>query len=100
LDVESGEEVFSENLEHSVWATPLAVGTRVYFVGEDGMTTVIEADRTFKKLAFNELWKTESTAGEENSPRNTLSRTRQYAVCAISNALVIRRGDRLYCLKP
>ncbi|MFN7738130.1 MAG: PQQ-binding-like beta-propeller repeat protein [Pirellula sp.] len=100
LDAESGEEVFSENLEHSVWATPLAIGSRVYFVGEDGMTTVIAADRTFKKLAFNELWKTESSAVEANGPRTTLSRTRQYAVCAVPNALLIRRGDRLYCLKP
>ncbi|MBM3963975.1 MAG: serine/threonine protein kinase [Planctomycetes bacterium] len=100
LDVESGEEVFSENLEHSVWATPLAIGSRVYFVGEDGMSTVIEADRTFKKLAFNVLWKTDSSPAEENNQRNTLSRTRQYAACAISSALIIRRGDRLYCLKP
>ena len=100
LDVESGDEVFSENLEHSVWATPLAVGTRVYFVGEEGMTTVVEADRAYKKLAFNELWKPDNPAVEENNPRSMLGRTRQYAICAVSNSLLIRRGDRLYCLRP
>lgn len=100
LDVESGEEVFNENLEHSVWATPLAIGSRVYFVGEEGMTTVIEATRNFNKLAFNELWKSDTPEVEENNPRSMLGKTRQYAICAISNALLIRRGDRLYCLKP
>jgi outer membrane protein assembly factor BamB len=100
LDAATGEELFSENLGHPVWATPLAIGNRVYFVGEEGMTTVIEADRTFKKLAFNELWKSEPPAAQENNAQSMLGRTRQYAVVAVPNSLFIRRGDQLFCLRP
>jgi outer membrane protein assembly factor BamB len=100
LDVASGEELFSENLGHPVWATPLGIGSRVYFVGEEGMTTVIEVDRSFKKIAFNELWKSDTPAVEENNPKSMLGRMRQYAVVAVPGTLLIRRGDQLYCLRP
>lgn len=100
LDVASGEEFYSENLGHPVWATPLGIGSRVYFVGEEGMTTVIEVDRTFKKIAFNELWKSDTPAVEENNPKSMLGRMRQYAVLAVPGNLLIRRGDQLYCLRP
>jgi outer membrane protein assembly factor BamB len=100
LDAETGKEVYNENLGHPVWATPLGIGSRIYFVGEEGSTTVIAAGPEYQKLASNQLWESAEAPVDENNPRSMLGRTRQYAVVAIPNALFIRRGDRLYCLRP
>ena len=99
LDVETGKERYSDNLGHPVWATPLAIDDRIYFVGEEGITTVIAASDTFQKLASNTLWESANEPVNENDPRSMLGRTRQYAVAAIAGAMFIRRGDRIYCLK-
>ncbi len=99
LDLESGEEVFNESLDHPVWATPFGAGSRVYFVGEEGMTTVIEAGRTFHKLATNSLWQSSPEPVDPANPRSQLGRTRQYAVVPLLDSLLIRRGDILYCIR-
>ncbi|MFN9602343.1 MAG: PQQ-binding-like beta-propeller repeat protein [Planctomycetota bacterium] len=99
LEATSGKEVFYENLAHPVWATPLAIGDRIYFVGEEGVTTVIRSGDRFEKLASNSLWESASEPVNEKDPRSMLGRTRQYAIAAIADAIFIRRGDRLYCLK-
>lgn len=36
-------------------ASPLAAEGRVYFVSTDGVTTVVAAERTFRRLAENHL---------------------------------------------
>lgn len=100
LDAETGKEVYSENLGHPVWATPLAIGSRIYFVGEEGVTTVVAAGSEYRRLATNSLWESSDTPVEESNPRSMLGRTRQYAIVAIPSAMFVRRGDRLYCLKP
>lgn len=100
LDVETGEELFSERLGFPVWATPLGVGERVYFVGEDGMTTVIAAGKKFEVLASNTLWEpTALVEAEGDNPRAMLNKVRQYAVAVVGGSILIRRGDRLYCLR-
>lgn len=100
LDVETGEELFSERLGFPVWATPLGVGERVYFVGEDGMTTVIAAGKKFEVLASNTLWEpTALVEAEGDNPRAMLHKVRQYAVAVVGRSILIRRGDRLYCLR-
>jgi outer membrane protein assembly factor BamB len=55
LDAKSGAEVWTGRLTDSYSASPIAAGGRVYFFSEDGKTTVIEAGRTFKKIAENTL---------------------------------------------
>jgi outer membrane protein assembly factor BamB len=100
LDLENGSEVFTERLGHSVWATPIGVGDRLYFVGEDGVTTVIAAKDNYEVLSVNALWEAGSSAGEEsNNPRAMLNKVRQYAIAIVSDSILIRRGDRLYCLR-
>jgi len=99
LSLDDGKEIYTSNLGHPVWATPIGVDSRVYFVGEEGITTVLEAGPTFKKLATNELWKTDTAPVDESNPRSMLGRTRQYAAVAIPGAILIRRGDKLYCIR-
>lgn len=55
LEAKTGAEVWTGRLTDSYSASPIAAGGRVYFFSEDGKTTVIEAGRTFKKLAENML---------------------------------------------
>ncbi|MCC6511250.1 MAG: PQQ-binding-like beta-propeller repeat protein [Pirellulaceae bacterium] len=153
VDAETGQEVYMERLGHSVWATPLAVGTRIYFAGEAGTTTVVRAGRQYEVLATNELWSAEEPAspaagaaperarpaagapagaggapgaggasvggasvggagvggaggrgpgggGGPGAGGGMVTRPRQYAVAALPGRMLIRRGDRLYCLTP
>jgi outer membrane protein assembly factor BamB len=55
LDAHTGAEVWMARLTDSYSASPIAADGRVYFFSEDGKATVIEAGRTFKKLAENTL---------------------------------------------
>jgi outer membrane protein assembly factor BamB len=100
LDIETGSEVFNERLGFPVWATPMGVGDRVYFVGEDGMTTVIAAGNKYEVLATNSLWEpTAEAEAEGENPRAMLNKVRQYAVAVVGESILIRRGDKLYCLR-
>jgi outer membrane protein assembly factor BamB len=100
LDVETGSEIFSDRLEHPVWATPVGVADKVYFIGEDGISTVIAASDKFEVLSKNTLWESsEAAAGDPNNPRGMLNKVRQYAVVVVGDSVLIRRGDKLYCVR-
>lgn len=102
LDLETGREVYAERTAESVWATPLAVGERVYLVGQKGATTVVAAGPEFKNLAVNRLW--EASTVESNPPApggrsgDEPQGEIQYAVAAAPGALLIRAGETLFCL--
>ena len=55
VDAKSGAEVWTGRLNQTYSASPISAGGRVYFFGEDGKATVIEASRTFKVIAENSL---------------------------------------------
>jgi len=55
LEAKTGTEVWTGRLGQSYSASPISAGGRVYFFGEDGKATVIEAGRTFKVIAENML---------------------------------------------
>lgn len=113
LEAETGKEVFVERLNQSIWATPLALEDRIYFVGETGKTEVLKAGRQVERLASNELWTAEdppanasSSERAEGRPERgrpeggpSMARARQYAVIAAKDTLLIRRGDKLYALR-
>ena len=110
IDIRSGEEMYSERLEESCWATPLVVEDRVYCCGKDGVTTVIAAGPTFKKLAVNRLWESESVVikpaivEKESTPERRAAAANfaapvQYGAAAIEGSLLIRTGAALYCLR-
>ena len=55
LKAETGEIVWQERVGGNFAASPVAADGRIYFVGDDGVTTVIEAGPEFKLLAKNPL---------------------------------------------
>lgn len=55
LEGKTGEVVWQERLDANFSASPVLAAGRIYFLAETGETTVIEAGRTFKKLAENVL---------------------------------------------
>ena len=55
LEAKTGAEVWTGRLNQTYSASPISANGRVYFFGEDGKATVIEAGRTFKVIAENSL---------------------------------------------
>jgi outer membrane protein assembly factor BamB len=55
LEAKTGAEVWTGRLNQTYSASPVSAGGRIYFFGEDGKATVIEAGRTFKVIAENTL---------------------------------------------
>jgi outer membrane protein assembly factor BamB len=55
IDAADGHELWRTRIEGSYSASPISANGRVYFFNENGLTTVIAAERVFKKLAENQL---------------------------------------------
>ena len=55
VEAKTGTEVWTGRLNQTYSAAPISAGGRVYFFGEDGKATVIEAGRAFKVIAENTL---------------------------------------------
>lgn len=79
VDLQTGENLWQQRLPDSTWASPLAVGERIYFFCKDGTTLVIKSSNTFEKLAENKL-KTDD---------------RVYGFAVANDGLLIRSGSRL-----
>lgn len=66
-DVSDGSLVYRERIDAGqCWATPIAIGNRVYFFGKDGTTTVLNAGPEFDVVAENNLWDPGESA--QNAP--------------------------------
>lgn len=55
VDAKTGEELWSKRLSGEFSASPLAADGKVYFLGQDGTTTVIKQARDYVELAKNQL---------------------------------------------
>ncbi len=55
-NAETGEKHYSKRIEQGCWATPVAIGDRLYVFGKDGLTTVISTGPEFQLIAKNQLW--------------------------------------------
>ena len=55
LDARGGEQVWRSRLKGEYSASPIFADGRIYFLNEDGDTTVIRPGRTFEKLAESHL---------------------------------------------
>ncbi len=110
LDAATGKTHYSQRIKQSIWATPLGVGDRIYFFGKDGLTTVLAAGPEYKLLAENQLWDPESIKPDAGAAdrEDTEERRRsaamfsgpvQYGVAATDGRLLIRTGQRLYCIR-
>ncbi len=109
FDAASGETVFRERTKQSCWATPYAVGDRIYFFGKDGLTTVIAAGREFKVLSENQLWNAEDLKPEGTAPASESTGERSQAAAMFSgptlygyamanSRFVIRIGNQAFCV--
>lgn len=84
LDAKTGEVLFNEQrLEgiRNVYASPVGAGGRVYVVGREGTTVVLEHGREYKALALNTL-----DEGFDASP------------AVAGDELYLRGSEHLYCL--
>jgi outer membrane protein assembly factor BamB len=55
LDARSGKVHWQKRVGGAYSASPILAGGKVYFLDEDGTTTVVEATRQFKQVARNAL---------------------------------------------
>jgi outer membrane protein assembly factor BamB len=55
LEARTGELVWQQRLGGKFWASPLYANDRLYLFDEDGLSHVLAAGRTWKKLATNKL---------------------------------------------
>ncbi len=109
FDAATGASVYRERTKQSCWATPYAVGDRIYWFGKDGLTTVIAAGREFKVLDENQLWSPEDLKPEEAAPASESTEERRnaaamfsgptlYGYAVASNRFVIRIGNQVFCV--
>jgi outer membrane protein assembly factor BamB len=104
LDAKTGEQKYAQRTKQSTWATPVGIGDRVYIFGKDGLTTVLAAGPEFEVLAENSLWSRDENAAppaEGAGGRGGEARGGpvQYGVAIVPGTILIRVGDKLYCLR-
>lgn len=110
LDATTGENLYTMRIPQSCWATPVAIGDRIYFFGKDGKTTVLAAGKSFEILAENDLW-TEDNPPVNNTPNvdesseerqrgNAMfSRPTVYGVAIVNGSIVLRTGSQVFCIR-
>jgi outer membrane protein assembly factor BamB len=54
-DLPSGQVVWQQRLGGNYSASPVLADGRIYFQSEEGMTTVVDPGREFRRLATNRL---------------------------------------------
>jgi len=103
LDAATGQQHYAKRSSGSVWATPLQVGNRIYLFGRNGTTTVISGSDEFKILATNSLWNEEKKPARSDdqpaSPGMSFGGPVLYAAVVVDDSLLMRRGDRIYCVR-
>ena len=63
----TGEQVYAKRACGTCWATPVALGNRIYLFGKDGATVVIAAGQEFNILSENMLWNPDEV-GRDSRP--------------------------------
>ncbi len=100
LDAKTGEEYYAKRIScGACWATPFAVGDRLYLFGKEGEVSVVRVGREFEELtAGNRVWEKEGPATADDSPRSRMAGPTMYAAVPFSNGFLFRRGDMIYRL--
>ena len=81
LKASSGEIVWQERVGGNFSASPVATGSRIYFVGDSGETTIVEAGPVFRVLG-----------------KNAIGETLQASPALSQGQLFIRTQKSLYCI--
>lgn len=102
LDLNTGEERFTQRLPGSTWATPLGVGSRVWFFGKDGEVTIMTPTDSKPEL---ETWsqlpadaKPENPAAQAGPASGPAGGSVLYASAWTDQRVVLRRGDSLFAV--
>jgi outer membrane protein assembly factor BamB len=111
FDAVSGEPIYVKRASQQCWATPLAVGNRVFWFGKDGLCTVIESGKEFIIVAENQAWtkeslvedplpvKQENSAEKQNSAA-MFSGPTLYGYAVAGDRLLLRIGKQVLCIGP
>ena len=57
-DPKTGDVIWEQKLEGKYSASPVFAAGKIYFLSEDGKTTIVEAGKSFKKVAENDVGET------------------------------------------
>ena len=55
VDAKTGKQIWKHDMFAAIWGSPIVIDGRVYLGDEDGDVTVLNADRTMKVLAENNM---------------------------------------------
>lgn len=109
FDAKTGEEVYTNRSKQACWATPYAVGDRIYLFGKEGLVTVIAAGREYQVLAENQTWNEETLpkeaplAEEDTEERRgaaaMFSQPTLYGYAVTDNSFLIRVGNAVICVR-
>jgi outer membrane protein assembly factor BamB len=111
LDAKTGQTVYSQRIKQSCWASPIAVGDRIYFFGKEGLASVVAAGKEFRILSENELLDPDqlppetTKMDEETSPERRqgvamFSKPVLYGVAVAGDKFIARIGNQVYCIRP
>jgi len=96
LDLETGEERYSNRLGDSNWATPMLLGERLLFFGKGGTVSMVATGPTFTKAGEFVVW--ETTTSSDPPAERVASGSVLYAAAFARDYLLLRGGDTLYCV--
>ena len=110
VDLANGETVYSQRIKQACWATPVAVGDRIYFFGKEGVVSVIASGSEFKVLAENELFDPdqlppettqlgEETTEERRRASAMFAKPTVYGVALSGNQFIARIGNQVFCVR-
>ncbi len=103
LDLKSGKEHYSQRTPGGCWASPVAVGDRIYLFGRNGVTTVVQAGPKFKLLATSKFWNEVQSDTAATKPREggmaAFGDPILYGVALIDGVIIARSGTELFAIR-
>jgi outer membrane protein assembly factor BamB len=100
LDLETGEELVAKRLKGSCWATPIGIGNQVFFFGKDKQIDVLsDPGESWTVSSWSPL--PDDAAGTDEKAAEGGSQNSGsvlYAATLCADSLLIRCGERLYCI--
>ncbi|MBD3674709.1 MAG: PQQ-binding-like beta-propeller repeat protein [Planctomycetaceae bacterium] len=94
LDANTGQEQAKARIGGSLWATPLAIGSRLYLFTKDGVLKIYTTDEPLKQISERTIFQQPEAAAENPFGGKTL-----YAAIHLKDGFLIRSAWALYRLK-
>lgn len=82
LDARTGEICWRKRFKGRHYPSPIVIGENIYFCSNRGVTTVVSADRTFRKIAVN-----------------ALKEKIHASFVPVDGKIIIRTMEHLYCIR-